>query len=110
MRYYLRSIFEPFCTCIEAKDGQEALDLAIASRPQLIISDVVRTAACTSYTCLIFADDAQDERYGVTSSDQSQRRDLPHPNNPRVRVSPVGLIRLTVSDRRSAAMTSGLTV
>lgn len=44
MRYYLRSIFEPFCKCLEAKDGREALDLAIASPPQLIVSDIVGEA------------------------------------------------------------------
>ena len=38
---YMRSIFAPFCTIIDARDGKEALDLCAKSAPDLIISDVM---------------------------------------------------------------------
>ena len=40
-RRYMRSIFAPYCTIVEARDGQEALDLCAKSLPDLIISDVM---------------------------------------------------------------------
>ncbi len=38
---YMRSIFSPYCTIIEAKDGQEALAMCQTAKPDLIISDVM---------------------------------------------------------------------
>ncbi len=40
-RRYMRSIFAPFCTLIEARDGQEAFDLCQQGTPVLVISDVM---------------------------------------------------------------------
>ncbi|WWC90485.1 uncharacterized protein L201_005421 [Kwoniella dendrophila CBS 6074] len=40
-RRYMRSIFAPLCTVIEARDGLEALRLCEKSTPDLIISDVM---------------------------------------------------------------------
>ncbi|WRT68535.1 uncharacterized protein IL334_005512 [Kwoniella shivajii] len=40
-RRYMFSIFAPFCTVIEARDGQEALALCAQQAPDLIISDVM---------------------------------------------------------------------
>ncbi|EIW68283.1 hypothetical protein TREMEDRAFT_69291 [Tremella mesenterica DSM 1558] len=40
-RRYMRSIFSPFCTVVEARDGQEALDMCKKLIPQLIVSDVM---------------------------------------------------------------------
>lgn len=44
-RAYMRSIFEPFCTVIEARDGQEALDMLNDNKdnklPDLIIADIL---------------------------------------------------------------------
>jgi PleD family two-component response regulator len=40
-RRYMRSIFAPYCTIVEARDGQEALELCEKSPPNLIISDVM---------------------------------------------------------------------
>lgn len=37
----MRSIFAPFCSVIEARDGQEALDMCQKSVPNLIITDVM---------------------------------------------------------------------
>ena len=37
----MRSIFEPFCTVIEARDGKEALELYGQYRPDLIIADMI---------------------------------------------------------------------
>ncbi len=38
---YMRSIFAPYCTIVEARDGLEALDLCASNPPDLIISDVM---------------------------------------------------------------------
>ncbi|KAL1413038.1 hypothetical protein Q8F55_000787 [Vanrija albida] len=40
-RRYVRSILEPFCTIVEARDGQEALDTYDDKPPDLIIADVM---------------------------------------------------------------------
>lgn len=40
-RRYMKSIFAPFCAVIEARDGQEALDLCEKNIPDLIITDVM---------------------------------------------------------------------
>lgn len=40
-RRYMRSIFAPYCKLVEARDGQEALDMCEKSMPDLIISDVM---------------------------------------------------------------------
>lgn len=40
-RRYVRSILEPFCTIVEARDGQEALDTYEVKPPDLIIADVM---------------------------------------------------------------------
>lgn len=37
----MKSIFAPFCGIVEARDGQEALDLCKKSAPDLIITDVM---------------------------------------------------------------------
>jgi len=41
MRSYIRHIFSPFCTVVEAANGAEALLMAIESPPDLILSDVM---------------------------------------------------------------------
>ncbi|WWC60138.1 uncharacterized protein I303_102702 [Kwoniella dejecticola CBS 10117] len=41
MRHYIKQIFASFCTVIEASNGQEALELAIANPPNLILSDML---------------------------------------------------------------------
>jgi hypothetical protein len=40
-RRYMKSIFAPFCAIVEARDGQEALDMCAKSIPDLIITDVM---------------------------------------------------------------------
>jgi len=40
-RRYMKSIFAPFCGVVEARDGQEALDMCKKSVPDLIITDVM---------------------------------------------------------------------
>jgi DNA-binding response OmpR family regulator len=40
-RRYMRSIFAPFVTVLEARDGMEALEVCSKKRPDLIISDVM---------------------------------------------------------------------
>ncbi|ORY35646.1 hypothetical protein BCR39DRAFT_511288 [Naematelia encephala] len=40
-RRYMRSIFVPYCTLAEARDGKEALDFCAKTLPDLIISDVM---------------------------------------------------------------------
>jgi CheY-like chemotaxis protein len=37
----MKSIFAPFCRVVEARDGQEALDMCKKSVPDLIITDVM---------------------------------------------------------------------
>lgn len=37
----MKSIFAPFCGVVEARDGQEALDICKKSVPDLIITDVM---------------------------------------------------------------------
>lgn len=37
----MKTIFAPFCGVVEARDGQEALDLCKKSAPDLIITDVM---------------------------------------------------------------------
>jgi len=37
----MKSIFAPFCRVVEARDGQEALDMCQKSVPDLIITDVM---------------------------------------------------------------------
>ena len=41
MRKYIRHIFTPFCTVIEAANGEEALQMARTTPPNLILSDVM---------------------------------------------------------------------
>jgi YesN/AraC family two-component response regulator len=36
---YIRSIFTPFCTVVDARDGQEALDKFHKVNPDIIIAD-----------------------------------------------------------------------
>jgi CheY-like chemotaxis protein len=52
----MKSIFAPFCGVVEARDGQEALDMCRKSRPDLIITDVMMPVVRLSYT---FANSAQ---------------------------------------------------
>lgn len=40
-RRYMKSIFSQYCQVVEARDGQEALELCQKSVPDLIISDVM---------------------------------------------------------------------
>lgn len=40
-RRYMKSIFSQYCQVVEARDGQEALELCHKSIPNLIISDVM---------------------------------------------------------------------
>ena len=47
-RRYMKSIFAPFCGVVEARDGQEALDMCKKSVPDLIITDVMMPVV--SYT------------------------------------------------------------
>jgi CheY-like chemotaxis protein len=42
----MRSIFAPFCGVVEARDGQEALDMCKTSVPNLIITDVMMPIVC----------------------------------------------------------------
>ena len=37
----MKSIFAPFCRVVEARDGQEALDMCQKLVPDLIITDVM---------------------------------------------------------------------
>jgi signal transduction histidine kinase/CheY-like chemotaxis protein len=39
MREYIKTIFSSYCKVIEATNGEEALEIAIKSRPDLILSD-----------------------------------------------------------------------
>jgi YesN/AraC family two-component response regulator len=48
----MRSIFAPFCGVVEARDGQEALDLCKKSIPDLIITDVMMPVVC--HCCAAF--------------------------------------------------------
>ncbi|OCF34679.1 hypothetical protein I316_03722 [Kwoniella heveanensis BCC8398] len=41
MRAYIKQIFSPYCTVVEACSGQQALEMAIKSPPNLILSDVL---------------------------------------------------------------------
>lgn len=41
MRRYLTAILSPYCTVIEAPDGQAALNIAVEQPPNLIVSDVM---------------------------------------------------------------------
>ena len=41
MRNFIRHIFSPFCTVLEATNGKDALRMAIESPPSLILSDVI---------------------------------------------------------------------
>lgn len=51
-RAYMRSIFEPFCTVIEARDGQEALDKFDSDKPpDLIIADVLLPKVSQTSQC-----------------------------------------------------------
>ncbi|KAK4687012.1 hypothetical protein P7C73_g3098, partial [Tremellales sp. Uapishka_1] len=40
-RRYMRSIFAPFCTVVEARDGKEAVEMITKSQPDLIVSDIM---------------------------------------------------------------------
>lgn len=40
-RRYMRSIFAPFCSIIEARDGLEALEACKRQLPDLIVTDVM---------------------------------------------------------------------
>lgn len=48
-RRYMRSIFAPYCKLVEARDGQEALDLCEQDVPDLIISDVMMPRVCLPF-------------------------------------------------------------
>jgi YesN/AraC family two-component response regulator len=37
----MRTIFAPFCTVVEARDGLEAYEMVRVTKPDLIISDVM---------------------------------------------------------------------
>lgn len=37
----MRSIFEPFCKVVEARDGHEALEKVAECNPDLIIADIM---------------------------------------------------------------------
>jgi PAS domain S-box-containing protein len=41
IRDYVRRIFSPYCTVLEARDGVEALEIAKTRRPDLILSDLM---------------------------------------------------------------------
>ncbi|WVW79980.1 hypothetical protein I302_101953 [Kwoniella bestiolae CBS 10118] len=41
MRKYIKQVLTPFCTVIEATNGQQALEMAIANPPNLILSDML---------------------------------------------------------------------
>ncbi|WVR03976.1 hypothetical protein IAU60_000975 [Kwoniella sp. DSM 27419] len=41
MREYIKRIFQPYCTVLEAVDGRQALDMAIRNPPNLILSDML---------------------------------------------------------------------
>ncbi|WWC87709.1 uncharacterized protein L201_002601 [Kwoniella dendrophila CBS 6074] len=41
MRNYIKQILTPFCTVIEASNGQQALEMAISNPPNLILSDML---------------------------------------------------------------------
>jgi CheY-like chemotaxis protein len=41
----MKSIFAPFCGVVEARDGQEALDMCRKTPPDLIITDVMMPIA-----------------------------------------------------------------
>ena len=40
-RRYMRSIFAPFCSLVEARDGVEALEACKQQLPDLIVTDVM---------------------------------------------------------------------
>lgn len=40
-RRYMRSIFAPFCTVVEARDGLEALEACQRQMPDLVVTDVM---------------------------------------------------------------------
>lgn len=44
----MKSIFAPFCRVVEARDGQEALEMCQNSSPDLIITDVMMPVVCPS--------------------------------------------------------------
>jgi CheY-like chemotaxis protein len=37
----MKSIFAPFCTVVEARDGQEALDMCRQSLPHVVVTDIM---------------------------------------------------------------------
>ncbi|KAL1672325.1 hypothetical protein EV122DRAFT_271710 [Schizophyllum commune] len=41
MRHYMKTILAPYVTVVEACNGQEALDLAIKTKPNVVLSDVM---------------------------------------------------------------------
>ncbi|WVQ94712.1 hypothetical protein IAU59_001792 [Kwoniella sp. CBS 9459] len=41
MREYIKRIFSPYCTVLEASNGQQAFEMAIRTPPHLILSDVL---------------------------------------------------------------------
>lgn len=45
----MKSIFAPFCGIVEARDGQEALEMCRKSAPDLIITDVMMPVVCSFY-------------------------------------------------------------
>jgi CheY-like chemotaxis protein len=47
-RRYLRSLFEPFCKVVEAKDGHSALHMFDETKPDLIIADVMMRRVSTT--------------------------------------------------------------
>lgn len=48
----MRSIFAPFCNVVEARDGQEALEMCGKSVPDLIITDVMMPNVSLSMACV----------------------------------------------------------
>jgi len=43
---YMRSIFEPFCKVVEARDGHEALAKFPHAKPDIIIADAKLPRVC----------------------------------------------------------------
>ncbi|KAL1744064.1 hypothetical protein HDZ31DRAFT_39460 [Schizophyllum fasciatum] len=41
MRHYMKTILAPYCKIVEACNGQEALDLAMRAKPNVVLSDVM---------------------------------------------------------------------
>ena len=85
IRRYLRRLFAPFCTVVEACDGEEALAIARQSPPDLILSDLMMP------------------RMNGQELLQAIRRD------PRTRLVPMVLLSAATDDElRVSALTTGV--